>query len=161
MIPGKKAYKRDVIIEVTTSLMFPLTLLFGMYVMFGTGGTGGGFQGGTIMAAAYILYITVFGHEKSREKMPESVNALFKSLGLFLYNGAGWICILFSLAAAQWLNLPAFWPVTDFVGVPGSRSFLVSYMINVGIGLTVMASFVSQFFDLAWKEDEEMEGDEG
>ena len=44
MTPEKKAYKRDVIIEVTTNLMFPLTLLFGMYVMFGTGGTGGGFQ---------------------------------------------------------------------------------------------------------------------
>jgi len=32
-------------------------------------------------------------------------------------------------------------------------------MISVGIGLTVMASFVSQFFDLAWKEEDEMEGD--
>ena len=40
MTPEKRAYKRDVIIEVTTNLMFPLTLLFGLYVMFGTGGTG-------------------------------------------------------------------------------------------------------------------------
>jgi multicomponent Na+:H+ antiporter subunit B len=160
MTPGKRGYKRDVIIEVTTNLMFPLTLLFGLYVMFGTGGTGGGFQGGTILASAYILYITVFGHEKGRVKMPESVNALFKSLGLFLYNGAGWICVLFSLATAQWLNMPAFWPVTDYVGVAGSRSFLVGYMVSVGIGLTVMAAFVSQYFDLAWKEYDEMEGGE-
>jgi multicomponent Na+:H+ antiporter subunit B len=153
-------HRRDVIIEVTTNLMFPLILLFGLYVMIGTGGTGGGFQGGTILAAGFILYITVFGHEKGREKMPESVNALFKSLGLFLYNGAGWICILFSLATAQWLNMPAFWPVTDFVGVPVARSFLVGYMISVGIGLTVMASFVSQYFDLAWKEEDENGGGE-
>jgi len=155
----KQEYKRDVIIETTARLMFPLILLFGLYVMIGTGGTGGGFQGGTILAAAFILYITVFGHEKGREKMPESINVFFKSFGLFLYNGAGWICILFSLGTAQWLNMPAFWPVTDFVGVPASRSFLVGYMISVGIGLTVMASFVSQFFDLAWKEEDEMEGD--
>jgi len=155
----KQEYKRDVIIETTARLMFPLILLFGLYVMIGTGGTGGGFQGGTILAAAFILYITVFGHEKGREKMPESINVFFKSFGLFLYNGAGWICILFSLGTAQWLNMPAFWPVTDFVGVPVSRSFLVGYMISVGIGLTVMASFVSQFFDLAWKEEDEMEGD--
>jgi len=160
MTPETRAYKRDVIIEVTTNFMFPLILLFGLYVMIGTGGTGGGFQGGTILATGFILYITVFGHVLGREKMPESVNALFKSLGLFLYNGAGWICVLFSLAAAQWLNYPAFWPVTDFVDIAGSRSWLVSYMVSVGIGLTVMASFVSQYFDLAWKEDEEMEGNE-
>ncbi|HPC90038.1 MAG TPA: MnhB domain-containing protein [Methanothrix sp.] len=159
MTPEGREYKRDVIIETTARLMFPLILLFGLYVMIGTGGTGGGFQGGTILAAAFILYITVFGHEKGREKMPESINVFFKSFGLFLYNGAGWICILFSLGTAQWLNMPAFWPVTDFVGVPASRSFLVGYMISVGIGLTVMASFVSQFFDLAWKEEDEMEGD--
>jgi multicomponent Na+:H+ antiporter subunit B len=158
MTPNKREYKRDVVIEAATNLMFPLILLFGLYVMIGTGGTGGGFQGGTILAAAFILYITVYGHIKGREKMPEAVNAFFKSFGLFLYNGAGWICILFSMAAAQWLNMPAFWPVTDFVGVPVSRSFLVGYMISVGIGLTVMASFVSQYFDLAWKEEDEMGG---
>ena len=53
MTPEKRTYKRDVIIEVTTNLMFPLTLLFGLYMMIGTGGTGGGFQGGTILASAY------------------------------------------------------------------------------------------------------------
>ncbi|MDD1742910.1 MAG: hypothetical protein LUQ47_06215, partial [Methanotrichaceae archaeon] len=65
-------HKRDVIIEVTTNFMFPLTLLFGLYIMMGTSGTGGGFQGGTILATAFILYITVFGTEMGRKKMPES-----------------------------------------------------------------------------------------
>jgi multicomponent Na+:H+ antiporter subunit B len=161
MTQEKKAYKRDVIIELTTRLMVPFILLFGLYVMMGSGGTGGGFQGGTILSAGFILYITVFGVVKGREKMPESVNAFFKSFGLFLFNGAGWMCILFSLASAQWLNMPAFWPVSDFMGIAGSRSFLIAYMIDVGVGLTVMAAFVSQFFDLAWKEDDEMEGDAG
>ena len=161
MTQGKGANKRDVVIEVTASLMFPFILLFGLYVMMGTGGTGGGFQGGTILATGFILYITVFGTDKGREKMPESVNVFFKSFGLFLYNGAGWLCILFSLATAQWLNMPAFWPVTEFTGIAGARGFLIAYMISVGIGLTVMASFVSQYFDLSMKEDDEMEGDEG
>jgi multicomponent Na+:H+ antiporter subunit B len=151
-------YKRDVIIEVITNLMFPLTLLFGLYVMMGTGGTGGGFQGGTILATAFILYITVFGTKIGREKMPESTNAFFKSVGLFLYNGAGQIAILFTLGAAQWLNMSAFWPVADITGTAGARSFLVSYMVSIGIGLTVMASFVSQYFDLAWKEEDELGG---
>ena len=70
MTQEKRAYKRDVVIEVTASLMFPFILLFGLYVMMGTGGTGGGFQGGTILATGFILYITVFGTDKGREKMP-------------------------------------------------------------------------------------------
>ena len=160
MTPKTREYKRDLIIEMTTNIMFPLTLLFGLYIMIGTSGTGGGFQGGTILATAFILYITVFGHEMGRKKMPESTNALFKSLGLFLYNGAGWICVLFTLGTAQWLNMSAWWPISDFVGTAGARSFLVSYMVSAGIGLTVMAAFVSQYFDLAWKEEEEMGGDE-
>lgn len=41
MTQEKRAYKRDVVIEVTASLMFPFILLFGLYVMMGTGGTGG------------------------------------------------------------------------------------------------------------------------
>jgi hypothetical protein len=56
--------------------------------------------------------------------------------------------------------MSAWWPISDFVGVAGARSFLVSYMVSAGIGLTVMAAFVSQYFDLAWKEEEEMGGDE-
>ncbi|MCJ7444056.1 MAG: hypothetical protein MUO26_05930 [Methanotrichaceae archaeon] len=162
MTPERRVYKRDVIIDVTAKLMFPLTLLFGLYVMIGTGGTGGGFQGGTILATAFILYITVFGTKTGREKMPESTNTFFSSFGLFLYNGAGWLAVLFTFGAAQWLNMSAFWPVADYVGTAGARSFLVSYMVSVGIGLTVMASFVSQYFDLAWKEEDEMEeGGEG
>jgi len=156
MTSKRGPYKRDVVIDVTTRLMLPFILLFGLYVMMGTEGTGGGFQGGTILAAGFILYITTFGIEKGREKMPESVNTFFKSLGIALYNAAGWICILFSLAAVQFLNYPGFWPVTDFVGIAGSRAWLVAYMVEVGIGLTVMAAFVSQYFDLAWKEEGEM-----
>jgi len=157
MFPVEGLYKRDLIIEFTTNFMFPFTLLFGLYVMFGTAGTGGGFEGGTVLAAAFILYITVFGHVKGREKCPESTNAFFKSFGLFLYNAAGWTVILFSLAAAQWLNMPGFWPVANYVGVAGARSWTVGYMVSVGIGLTVMAAFMSQYFDLGWKEEEEME----
>jgi len=45
--------------------------------------------------------------------------------------------------------------VTDFVGVAGARAWLIAFMVEVGIGLTVMAAFISQYFDLAWKEEGE------
>jgi len=158
--PAKKEYKRDIIIETTAKAMVPLILLFGMYVMVGTEGTGGGFQGGTILAAGFILYVTAFGTVKGRERMPESWNAFFKSFGLYLYNGAGQIAIIFSLGAAQFLNYSAVWPLEKIVGIAVTRGYLVAFMVSVGIGVTVMAAFVSQFFDLAWKEEDEAEGGE-
>ena len=120
-----------------------------------TEGTGGGFQGGTILAAGFILYITVFGAAIGRDKVPEFINTFFKSFGLYLYNGCGLLCILFSLGAVQFLNYPGVWVVTDFVGVAGARAWLIAFMVEVGIGLTVMAAFISQYFDLAWKEEGE------
>ena len=150
-----KVYKRDVIIETTAKVMVPLILVFGMYVMVGTEGTGGGFQGGCILAGAFILYVTAFGTEKGRGLMPESWNTFFTSFGLYLYDGAGLLAVIFSLATAQFLNYSAVWPVANIVGVATARGYLVAFMVSVGIGVTVMAAFVSQYFDLAWKEEEE------
>jgi len=156
--PAKKEYRRDVIIETTAKAMVPLVLLFGMYIIVGTEGTGGGFPGGCILAAGFILYITAFGTEMGRVRIPESWNTFFKSFGLYLYCGAGFLAIIFSLGAAQFLNYSAVWPLANLVGVAVTRGYLLAFMVSVGIGTTVMGAFISQFFDLAWKdEDEEQE----
>ena len=150
-----KVYKRDIIIETTAKMMVPLILVFGMYVMVGTESTGGGFQGGCILAGGFILHVTAFGTEKGRGLMPESWNTFFTSFGLYLYDGAGLLAVIFSLGAAQFLNYSAVWPLANIVGVATARGYLVAFMVSVGIGVTVMAAFVSQYFDLAWKEEEE------
>lgn len=160
MKPDTRMYERDVIIETTAKLMIPIILVFGMYVMMGTEGTGGGFPGGCILAGAFILYVIAFGTEEGRVKMPESWNALFTSFGLYLYNGSGQLALIFSLGTAQFLNYSAVWPVANVVGIAAARGYLLAFMVSVGIALTVMGAFISQFFDLAWKEEEEMEEDE-
>jgi multicomponent Na+:H+ antiporter subunit B len=159
--PESDVYKRDVVVETTAKLMVPFILVFGLYVMMGSEGTGGGFQGGCILAAAYILYATAFGTVKGRGIMPESWNTFFTSLGLYLYDGAGLMAVIFSLAAAQFLNYSAVWPLANILGIAEARGYLVAFMVDVGIGVTVMAAFVSQFFDLAWKEKEEEKGEKG
>jgi multicomponent Na+:H+ antiporter subunit B len=158
--PAKKEYKRDVIIETTAKLMVPLILLFGMYIIVGTEGTGGGFPGGCILAAGFILYITAFGTDMGRERMPESWNAFFKSFGLYLYCGAGFLAVIFSLGSAQFLNYSAVWPLARIVGIAVTRGYLLAFMVSVGIGITVMGAFISQFFDLAWRDEEEEKGEQ-
>ncbi|MDI9645169.1 MAG: MnhB domain-containing protein [Archaeoglobales archaeon] len=155
-----KEQKRDVIVEMTSKKILPIILTFGLYVMVGTEGAGGGFQGGCIIAAAFILYAVVFGIQKGRTKMPESWNTFFTSLGLYLYCGCGLLAIIASLFVAEFLNYSAFWPLTNLFGPYEARALQVEFVVEVGIGITVFAAFVSMFYDLAWKDEDEAEDDE-
>ncbi|MCS7121959.1 MAG: hypothetical protein NZ895_05110 [Archaeoglobaceae archaeon] len=148
-------YKRDIIVDTTSRKMLPIVLAFGLYTMIGSKGAGGGFQGGCIVAAAYILHALVFGFIEGRRKMPESWNTFFMSFGLYLYCGCGLLSIFASLLVAEFLNYSAFWPITQLVGPHEARAVQIEFIIEVGIGVTVFASFVSMFYDLAWKDEEE------
>lgn len=54
--------KNDPILQFISSLLVPLILLFGMYViMNGHISPGGGFSGGAVMGAGLILYLNAFG----------------------------------------------------------------------------------------------------
>lgn len=146
-----KAYGKDnVIIRTTSRLMVPFIQLYALYVMVGTEGAGGGFQGGAIFAASFILFVTAFGITKGRAKLPESWNAALNSLGVYLYAGIGLLCAIISYGTAQYLNYAAL-PLSEIIGQAKTRSLMIGDVVEVGIGLTVMSVFVSIFFDLAWK----------
>ena len=58
--------KNDMILQYAATLLVPLVLLFGVYViMNGHISPGGGFSGGAIMGAALILYLNAFGFRKT------------------------------------------------------------------------------------------------
>lgn len=147
-----KAYGKEnnVIIHTISRLMIPFIQLYALYVMVGTEGAGGGFQGGAIFAASFVLFVTAFGISEGRRKMPESWNAALNSLGVYLYAGIGLLCVILSYGTAQYLNYAAL-PLSGIIGQAATRSLMIGDVVEVGIGLTVMSVFVSIFFDLAWK----------
>ncbi len=54
--------KDQIILRIMTTVMMPFILVFGFYVItHGELGPGGGFQGGVVIAAAFILYGLVYG----------------------------------------------------------------------------------------------------
>ena len=58
--------KHDLILQYAATLLVPLVLLFGVYViMNGHISPGGGFSGGAIMGAGLILYLNAFGYQKT------------------------------------------------------------------------------------------------
>ena len=142
--------ERDVIVDTVARVMIPLAQLFALYVMIGTEGAGGGFQGGVIFAATLILFGTVFGVKRGREALPEGINAILNSLGLYIYAGVGILCIILTMGAVEYLNYGGFPLPVEFAL---RRGYLVTYAVEVGIGITVATVFASLFFDLAWRED--------
>ncbi len=147
-------HKPDVIINTIARLMVPFIQMYALYVMVGTEGAGGGFQGGVVFAASFVLFVTAFGITKGRSRLPESWNTALSSLGLYLYAGIGILCIILSLGIANYLNYGAL-PLAKLTGIAMTRGLVISFVVEVGIALTVMAIFASIFFDLAWKSEDE------
>lgn len=59
--------RNDGILQFVTKLLFPMIVLFGIYVILnGHLSAGGGFSGGAIIGAALILYNNAFGFKKTR-----------------------------------------------------------------------------------------------
>jgi multicomponent Na+:H+ antiporter subunit B len=155
----EKENERSIIVETVARIMIPFIQLFALYVIIhGAGGPGGGFQGGVVFAAAFILFTLAFNLAGGRERFPESINIVFSSLGLYIYAGIGLLAILFSSGAAQYLNY-GFIPFTSHFE---ENRALGMDLVEMGIGITVMAVTASIFFDLAQKErngkEEEGEG---
>ncbi|MHC1636277.1 MAG: MnhB domain-containing protein [Candidatus Methanospirareceae archaeon] len=141
--------EEDVIVKTISRIMIPFIQLFALYVMIGTEGAGGGFQGGVIFASSCILFVVAFGIKRSRGAISERWSTILSSFGLFIYAGIGILCILLSLGVAEYLNYGAL-PIP--IDVAYLRGYIISFGIEVGIGITVAMVFTSLFFDLAWKE---------
>ena len=149
----------DVVVETVARLMVPFIQLFGLYVIIhGAGGPGGGFQGGVIIASSFILYVIAFGIVKAGNRFSEAKNTVLFSTGVYLYAGVGLLCIICGLAfSAQFLNY-GYIPLTHHFE---ENRALGMDLVEVGIGITVMAVITSIFFNLVWKrEGEEVEGED-
>lgn len=76
----------DLILKQTARLLFPLILLFGVYILMnGHLSPGGGFSGGAIIGAGLILYLNAFGIEKTRRFFNEHVYEIVKISALLIY----------------------------------------------------------------------------
>ena len=73
--------KNDAILQKAATLLVPVILLFGIYVVLnGHLSPGGGFSGGAIMGAGLILYLNAFGFKKTER--------------FFSWKTYKWICFL-------------------------------------------------------------------
>ena len=135
----------SLIIKTTSRLLVPFIQLFALYVIaHGHHSPGGGFQGGVILGASMILYAVAFDLRSAIQRMGERLTAFLCSLGIFIYAGTGVLCMLFK---SNYLDYGALARILG--GVPASARSHGILMVEIGVGIAVMAVMVSLYYNLA------------
>lgn len=129
---------QSIVIRIIARGLVPFVQLFGLYViMHGHSSPGGGFQGGVILGASFILLSIADSVEEARRRFSLRTMTLYNSAGVSLYAGLGLVCLLLG---GNFLDYGVL-PITD------ARS-IGMLVIEIGVGLTVMAAMASIFHDL-------------
>ncbi len=130
------------VLRVVTKMAIPFILLFGLYVItHGELGPGGGFQGGVVIACAFILYALIFGRPALYRVLPPPVIDMLTGLGVLVYSGTGAACLLLG---GQFLD----YSVLNRLS-PGDGESLGMTLVEYGVGITVSMVMLNIFNQLA------------
>ncbi len=136
--------QEDIIVKTLCRFLIPFIQLFGLYVIaHGHGSPGGGFQGGCILAASFVLILIAFDLAEAKKRFSEKLNNFFNSFGVLIYTGTGWMCLLLGGNYLDYGRLSKILPVD-----PVQARYYGVFAVEVGVGITVMAVMVSIFLDL-------------
>ncbi len=135
----------DMIISTISRILIPFIQLFALYVVaHGHHSPGGGFQGGVILGASIILMAISTNLRTSLERVGERTVALLAVLGILMYAGTGALCILLG---GDFLDYAA---LAGLLGVdPVAARSLGILFVEIGVGVTVMATMISIYRNLA------------
>lgn len=135
----------NVIIQTVCRLLTPFLQLFGLYVIaHGHYSPGGGFQGGCILGASFILLAIADDIDFAKKYMSEKMATTHSGLGVIIYGGIGLICLMLGANYLDYGILHTILPV-DHV----KARAIGTLGIEVGVGITVMAVMVSIYLNLA------------
>lgn len=133
--------KNDVILQAGATILVPVIILFGIYVILnGHLSPGGGFSGGAIIGAGLILYLNAFGFEKTEKLFHEKTYKWVSFCALTTY------CLAKSYSFFTGANhLESHIPL----GIPGHiLSSGLILILNICVGLVVactMYTFYAMF----------------
>ena len=135
----------QVVVRVVAKTLIPFIILFGLYVItHGEIGPGGGFQGGVIIAAAFILYGLVFGRDELECLLPHRLLDILTAFGVLLYAGVGFASML---AGGHFLDYRAIFPTWPALGLS---------LVEYGVGITVCTVMITIYNKITEDEDVEV-----
>ena len=135
----------DLVVRTTCRMIIPFIQVFALYVIaHGHHSPGGGFQGGVILGASFVLFAIGFNLRSAIRQMSEKITAFMCALGVFIYAGTGILCMLFKSNFLDYSALAALLgtdPVTA-----RSHGILI---VEIGVGIAVMAVMLMLYYNLA------------
>jgi len=135
----------DLIVKTSSRLIVPFSQLFALYVIaHGHHSPGGGFQGGVILGASIILLAISHNLRFSIARFSEKRAVLLCGLGVFIYAGTGALCILLG---SNYLDYGALSQVFGVDPVTARSHGIL--MVEIGVGISVMAVMVLLYYNLA------------
>lgn len=133
--------KENLILRVGTKYMVPFMLVFGLYIIFhGDLSPGGGFQGGVVIASAFIFYGMVFGKAEMHKILPRGVSDTLIAVGVLMYAGTGAYCLL---AGYRFLDYTPLEPSS-----PGGAEAWGMSIVEYGVGFTVSMVMVTAYNEI-------------
>ena len=131
------------IVQVIARLLAGMLFLFGTYVVLhGHLTPGGGFAGGVLIAAAFILISLAFGSVEQTERNSYTLSSVVESLGGVLF---------LSLAMAGYLSGTFFFQNAAVYGIGKPLALISGGIIlpaNIAIGVKVGAGLFAMFLAL-------------
>lgn len=147
----------DIIIQTVCRFFIPFMQVYGLYVLaHGHCSPGGGFQGGCIFAASFVLMAILYHLNEVKRRFSEKLDVVFFSFGVFIFAGVGWLCLLLGGNFLDYGKLGKIIPAGPVMG----RYYGIA-AIEVGVQITVMAIMVSIFVDLLTGGKHEEAAEEG
>jgi len=135
----------DLIVRTGARLMVPFLQLFALYIIaHGHHSPGGGFQGGVIFGATIILMAISTDLRYTTGRLSEKNSALMASIGVILYAGTGFLCLLLGANFLDYEALSRLFPVDPV----GARSFGILF-VEIGVAIAVSAVMVWIYYNLA------------
>ncbi len=139
--------REQLILRVATKILAPPILLFALYVQFhGDLSPGGGFQGGVIFAAAFILYALVYGLDVARQVLPMGLLKVLGAIGVLIYSGTGLAALLMG---GHFIDYDV------LLHDPVHGQELGIFLVELGVFITVFGVMTALFYMFAGREGSE------
>ena len=129
----------SLLLRIATRHLFPLLLLFSLYLLLrGHNAPGGGFVGGLTAAAAFALYLLAFGTDAARRRLPVAPQVVIGG-GMLIAGLSGLPAVADALPylSGVWSDSPL--PVVGALGTPLVFDIGV-YLVVVGVVLLMLFS---------------------
>jgi len=134
-VPSETEHERDMITIMTCRLVVPIIQIFALYVIaHGHYSPGGGFQGGVMLGASFILIALTSGLPDALKRLSQERALFLAGLGILIYAGWGLVCMFLG---SNFLDYEILHKVLGGTGVKARYDSML--IVEIGVAFTVMA----------------------